>query len=55
MKRSLFRALAAVLLAIVALGTLAACNTVGGFGEDLQILGEKMERKADQISYDDRY
>lgn len=33
----------ASLLAILTLGLLTACNTVNGFGKDVQKVGEKME------------
>ncbi|MBL9151336.1 MAG: hypothetical protein JNK37_02570 [Verrucomicrobiales bacterium] len=51
MRNHLFRS--AILLALAL--TLNGCNTVGGLGEDLQILGEKMEQKADQVYSGDRY
>lgn len=33
----------ASLLAILTMGLLTACNTVHGFGKDVQKVGEKME------------
>lgn len=44
MKRSILL----LLLALVATTGLSACNTVKGFGQDLQKVGEKMEDKADK-------
>ena len=38
---------AAVLLLGVA-GSITACNTIGGLGEDVSNLGNKMTKKADQ-------
>ena len=35
------------LLTIAAFLLLAGCNTVEGFGKDLSILGDKIERKAE--------
>ena len=37
----------AILLASVSL-MLAGCNTVGGFGKDVQKVGEKVEESADK-------
>lgn len=34
--------------ALLALGSLAGCNTVGGFGKDVQKAGEKVENAADR-------
>lgn len=36
-----------LLLAVPAL-TLASCNTTAGFGQDLQKVGSKLEKKADE-------
>lgn len=55
MKPQLSRLLALLSLSFLMVATLTGCNTVGGLGEDLQILGEKMERKADQVTHGDRY
>ncbi|WP_211243521.1 entericidin A/B family lipoprotein [Chitiniphilus eburneus] len=35
-----------VLVTIAALGSLSACNTVHGFGKDVQKLGDKIEGAA---------
>lgn len=35
-----------LLLMVVALGALAGCNTVDGFGKDVQQAGEKMQEAA---------
>ena len=37
----------AMLLGFIALMSMSSCNTVGGFGKDLQKLGGKMERKSE--------
>ena len=39
------RTIALILLAL-SIGGLSACNTVEGFGKDVQKVGEKMERGA---------
>lgn len=39
-------------LGCVGLLIFPSCNTVKGFGEDLQGLGKKMERKADRSARD---
>jgi len=44
--------LAVLCLGCVGLLLFPSCNTVKGFGEDLQGLGKKMERKADRSSRD---
>lgn len=36
-----------LLIALLATAGLTACNTVKGFGQDLQKVGGKMEEKAD--------
>lgn len=36
-----------LLLALFSIGSLSACNTVKGAGQDVQKVGEKMEHKAD--------
>lgn len=41
------RLIALMLLAIFSMGTLSACNTIAGVGEDLQAGGEKVEEKAE--------
>ena len=40
------RLIATMLLAMFAGGTLTACNTMEGVGEDVQAVGEKVEDKA---------
>ena len=40
------RAIALMLLVLCAAGSLSACNTVEGFGKDVQKVGEKMESGA---------
>ncbi|MBF6024982.1 entericidin A/B family lipoprotein [Lysobacter niastensis] len=40
------RTIALMLLAVLSAGVLSACNTVEGFGKDVQKVGEKMERGA---------
>ena len=35
-----------IMLSLFALGTLSACNTVEGFGKDVQKVGGKMEDAA---------
>jgi len=42
----------AILLGFIGLMSLSSCNTMGGFGEDLQNLGKKMERKSDRSTKD---
>ena len=44
MKRSILL----LLIALLATTSLTACNTVKGFGQDLQKVGENMEEKADR-------
>ncbi len=41
------RLIALMLLAMFSLGTLSACNTVKGAGQDVQKAGEKVEDAAD--------
>lgn len=41
------RLTALLLLALFSVGTLSACNTVKGAGQDVQKVGEKMEDKAE--------
>lgn len=41
------RLIALMLLALIAVGTLTACNTTKGFGEDVQKVGEEVEEAAD--------
>ena len=38
--------ISALLLLVLALGALAGCNTVNGFGKDVQEAGEKMQDAA---------
>lgn len=40
------RTIAMLLLALLTLGLLSACNTVEGFGKDVKKVGEKMEGAA---------
>ncbi len=40
------RLTALMLLALFSMGTLSACNTMAGAGEDVQKVGEKVEDKA---------
>jgi predicted small secreted protein len=40
------RTIALLSLAVLAMGLLSACNTVEGFGKDVQKVGEKMEGAA---------
>ncbi|AKC87153.1 entericidin A/B family lipoprotein [Pseudoxanthomonas suwonensis] len=40
------RIIALTLLALFSAGTLSACNTVKGAGQDIQKAGEKVEDKA---------
>jgi len=37
-----------VVLWVVLAGFLAGCNTMAGFGRDVETLGDKIERKAKQ-------
>jgi predicted small secreted protein len=37
-----------ILLSLIALAVLPACNTTIGLGRDMRVLGTEMERKADQ-------
>lgn len=41
------RLIALMLLTLFAAGTLTACNTVEGAGQDVQKVGEKVEEAAD--------
>lgn len=41
------RLMALMLLALFATGTLTACNTMAGAGQDVQKVGEKVEDKAE--------
>jgi predicted small secreted protein len=38
----------ATLMLLGLLGTIAGCNTMQGFGEDLERAGEKIQEKADR-------
>jgi entericidin A len=40
------RAITLMLLALFSMGTLTACNTMAGAGEDIQTAGEKIEKEA---------
>ncbi|HEY4555760.1 MAG TPA: entericidin A/B family lipoprotein [Lysobacter sp.] len=40
------RLTALMLLALFSMGTLSACNTMAGAGQDVQKVGEKVEDKA---------
>lgn len=42
------RVMALMLLALFSAGTLSACNTVKGAGQDVQKVGEKVEDAADK-------
>ena len=42
------RMIALMLLALFATGTLTACNTVKGAGQDVQKAGEKVSEKAEE-------
>jgi len=42
------RLIAVMLLAMFSLGTLSACNTVKGAGQDVKKAGEKVEDAADK-------
>lgn len=42
------RLIAVMLLAMFSLGTLSACNTVKGAGQDVKKAGEKVEEAADK-------
>ena len=42
------RLIAVMLLAMFSIGTLTACNTVKGAGQDVQKAGEKVEDAADK-------
>lgn len=41
------RLLALMLISLFSLGTLSACNTMRGLGQDVQKVGEKVEDKAE--------
>lgn len=41
------RLLALMLISLFSLGTLSACNTMAGVGEDIEAAGEKIEDKAE--------
>lgn len=41
------RLTALILLALFSVGTLTACNTMKGAGQDVQKVGEKVEEAAD--------
>ena len=40
------RTLMALMVSLLALGLLAGCNTVAGFGKDMQKAGDKLEGAA---------
>ena len=40
------RTLMALMVSLLALGLLAGCNTVSGFGKDMQKAGDKLEGAA---------
>jgi len=44
----MFKLIARISFALVALSFLAACNTMEGLGEDMQSGGKKLENKAEQ-------
>ncbi len=41
------RLLALIVISMFSMGTLTACNTMAGAGEDVQKVGEKVEDKAE--------
>ena len=41
------RLTALLLMSLFSIGTLSACNTMAGAGEDVQAAGEKVEDKAE--------
>ncbi|MFP7722412.1 entericidin A/B family lipoprotein [Lysobacter sp. A3-1-A15] len=41
------RLITLMLVAMFSMGTLTACNTMAGVGEDVQKVGEKVEDKAE--------
>jgi entericidin A len=43
---SMKRLTAVLLLALISMGALSACNTMEGLGKDVKKLGEKVEDKA---------
>ena len=51
MKLALFKPLALLSALMMTIG-LAGCNTIEGFGKDLKKVGEKIEKKADEITDD---
>lgn len=50
MKTLTLRLLFALLLAVSS-QFFTGCNTVSGLGEDIQILGQRMEDKADDVAH----
>ncbi|HEY5970655.1 MAG TPA: entericidin A/B family lipoprotein [Pseudoxanthomonas sp.] len=42
------RTVALMLIALFSVAALSACNTVNGFGKDVQKVGEKMEDASDK-------
>ena len=42
-----------MLLALFSVGTLAACNTVEGMGEDVQKVGEEIDEAAEETGATD--
>lgn len=42
------RTMKLALLSVIAITTLASCNTTIGLGRDMRVLGTEMERKADE-------
>jgi predicted small secreted protein len=46
---SLFRLLLVLMTLAVASGTLAACNTIGGAGEDIKAGGDAISDTADDV------
>lgn len=42
----MFRRFLAVMMLLGMLGTIAGCNTMHGFGQDVERAGEKMQDKA---------
>ena len=42
------RTMKLILLGVIALAALPACNTTIGLGRDMRVLGAEMEKKADE-------
>ncbi len=48
------RLITVMLLAMFSMGTLTACNTVKGAGQDIEKVGDKIEEKADETGGTDK-